>query len=702
MAGADGAAGRSSAGDPDEGMGRVADEDKLPMTQDLERRGEVDAPSPAITTILTWVPHEAPTVRRVPVLGGVSPLDSRNPWTRTFTQTRRHKASGRGSRSRQGRGPMSEAWLPGSGSETRCDRRYTSYGATWNSSWSAPRRQSRIARIHRSCRCLWRDTAGTHTPNHMPPRLLGLPGLSRPQPLPPPWQRWRLKAHINRTTETLPYFLVQVEVHMERCGGDYEDEVEQVHEVGAASWYVGLYKGRAPQLRSFPCFMLALRQQFEDPFEEEKARGGEGSARLQQIRQGSRSVSDYVSEFGQLAGVVQDWPEQVKIHFFREGLHPEVAQRAIVTTKLTSLVGWYTRVGEAEAGVPTWAINNPKGEQKEVEAGTSLIQQLMTVLISEHGQIFSPSSVDGSGAPADNPAPDWISKKENRTPGSACLPLEGAPSLLKALIPEPPSQGSCNQAPGSPGTREQILPTRKCSFCQPGTKSFGPKVDVPSLPSSGNWLWNGLCSLHSHRKAPSTEHTRDSSSFHRLSIYDNVPLSSQGSPSTSWKGSLAGESVNSWATCRSGDSSTQTEWAARGPLLSSVARLENSTERSDTFFSRTSEPKSLAAASRDSVACSGALQSLVVELKAELSKQRVDHEANIQRVEETSTELKKVVAKLEEELDQEKKKFRMLEIKFRNSERACEDANKRNQLLQKEMEDFFATLGNLTAQSPVD
>uniref|UniRef100_A0ACB8GET0 Uncharacterized protein n=1 Tax=Sphaerodactylus townsendi TaxID=933632 RepID=A0ACB8GET0_9SAUR len=78
---------------------------------------------------------------------------------------------------------------------------------------------------------------------------------------------------------------------MERCGGDYEDEIEQVPEVGAlldgavAGWYVGLYKGRAPELRSLPCFMLALQQQCEDPFEEEKAR-----ARLQQIRQGSRSV----------------------------------------------------------------------------------------------------------------------------------------------------------------------------------------------------------------------------------------------------------------------------------------------------------------------------------------------------------------------------------------------------------------------------
>uniref|UniRef100_A0ACB8FSM6 Uncharacterized protein n=1 Tax=Sphaerodactylus townsendi TaxID=933632 RepID=A0ACB8FSM6_9SAUR len=61
--------------------------------------------------------------------------------------------------------------------------------------------------------------------------------------------------------------------------------------------------------------------QFEDPFEEEEA-----WVRVQQIRQGSQSVSEYVSEFCQLAGVVQDWPEQVKIHFFQEGLHPEVAQ----------------------------------------------------------------------------------------------------------------------------------------------------------------------------------------------------------------------------------------------------------------------------------------------------------------------------------------------------------------------------------------
>ncbi len=52
--------------------------------------------------------------------------------------------------------------------------------------------------------------------------------------------------------------------------------------------------------------------------------------------------------------------------------------------------------------------------------------------------------------------------------------------------------------------------------------------------------------------------------------------------------------------------------------------------------------------------------------------------------------------RLEEGLDQEKKKYRMLEIKLRNSERACEDAETRNRLLQNEMEEFFSTLGDLT------
>lgn len=278
----------------------------------------------------------------------------------------------------------------------------------------------------------------------------------------------------------------------------------------------------------------------------------------------------------------------------------------------------------------------------------------MTILISERRKIFGASSMDGSGAPADSSALDWISTEgrgrsqwKNSISGPVCLPSVGGRSLLKASIPEPPIQGSCSQATTNPGTGEQILATGKHPFCQLGTKSLSPQegrssADIPSLPSSGSWLWNGLYSLQSHQRAPLRGQVRDSISSHRLSIYDNVPPTSLllGSPSstrTSWEGSLPGDSVSTCAACRASNSSAldslQTEGAAQGSLPHSIGYLESSTEQSDTtcFSSSSSELKSLAAASRDSAACSGALQSLVVELKAELSKQRTEYEASIKR-----------------------------------------------------------------------
>lgn len=65
------------------------------------------------------------------------------------------------------------------------------------------------------------------------------------------------------------------------------------------------------------------------------------------------------------------------------------------------------------------------------------------------------------------------------------------------------------------------------------------------------------------------------------------------------------------------------------------------------------------------------------------------------RLEDSSAALCAQMERLEQEMEQERKKQRMLEIKLRNSERAREDAENRNRLLEKEMEDFFSTLGDL-------
>ncbi|TNN33923.1 Rho GTPase-activating protein 22 [Liparis tanakae] len=87
------------------------------------------------------------------------------------------------------------------------------------------------------------------------------------------------------------------------------------------------------------------------------------------------------------------------------------------------------------------------------------------------------------------------------------------------------------------------------------------------------------------------------------------------------------------------------------------------------------------------------LSGLVEELKDELRKQKNSYEARVQRLEECGAALRLQTERLQQEAEQELKRRRMLEIKLRNSERARDDAENRNRLLEREMEDFFSTLG---------
>ncbi|NWX86232.1 RHG22 protein, partial [Nothoprocta pentlandii] len=369
--------------------------------------------------------------------------------------------------------------------------------------------------------------------------------------------------------------------------------------------------------------------------------------------------------------------------------------------------------------------------------GTSLVQHLMTVLISEQGRIFAVPQAEVPGSQLEmrpvrqRNTVEWISEEdgegsrsESSVPSAAELPSSRAGAAEAAPGPAgsttPAERGNkLTQAAASPSKRGQTLPPWKCSLRQQGARSASPKLgssslDIPNLSSSGNWLMNGLYSLRGHRRAASGERVKDSCSSQRLSTYDNVPssslsLSTHSMASTTWSTSSCEisvvDSVSSCPACRASDSSAlsslKTEWVTQGSLSQSevkTADLENSMDRFEACSS-SSEQSNPTAASRDTIKCSRALQSLVVELKAELSKQRTEYETSIKRIEETSADLRKQVVRLEEELDQERKKYTMLEIKLRNSDRAREDAEKRNQLLQKEMEEFFSTLGCLTVAS---
>uniref|UniRef100_A0A672RMG8 Rho GTPase activating protein 22 n=1 Tax=Sinocyclocheilus grahami TaxID=75366 RepID=A0A672RMG8_SINGR len=297
-------------------------------------------------------------------------------------------------------------------------------------------------------------------------------------------------------------------------------------------------------------------------------------------------------------------------------------------------------------------ILRPKVEDPvSMMEGTSQVQHLMTVLISEHDRLYVGTEGDAISEQTricrqgQRGRAEWISDEEMlncSSPSQASKVAEsvcGSATSLDMSTGAPTTAKMTPQGKAgvtvSPSKQAKSLPSWKYSFKSGGVRAQpakigGSSVDVSTLPSTGNWLMNGLSSLRSHRRTSSGERMgKDSAPSHRLSTYDNVTSSSL-----------------------------------------SVTKSSEVLEMS--------------------------LNGLVTELKDELKKQKVNYESQIRRLEETSVTMRNQMERLEEELDQEKKKYRMLEIKLRNSERAHEDAETRNRLLQNEMEEFFSTLGDLT------
>lgn len=362
--------------------------------------------------------------------------------------------------------------------------------------------------------------------------------------------------------------------------------------------------------------------------------------------------------------------------------------------------------------------------------GTSLVQHLMTVLIRKHGQLFATPSFEEPASPRGTVqgTVEWGSEEVTRDhqgePGSSGLPTHRTSSLdgpAAAVLSRtsPPRLGSqAGPAATSPGKRMHTLPGWKSSFRQQGSRSESPKgvsssLEVPIISSGGNWLINGLSSLRSHRRASSGDRLKDTGSAQRLSTYDNVPPSSHLSStasvaSTAWSvaSSSREASIGSCTACRASNSSAcsslHTEWALEPSPLPSSSEGHPSPDLGHSLDeacvgSGSSEPNDPGSPSQAHVRRCRALQGQVAELRAELCHQRTEYQRSLKSIEEGNSDLRKQMCRLEEELDQEKKKYAMLEIKLRNSERAREDAERRNQLLQREMEEFFATLGSLTA-----
>lgn len=83
---------------------------------------------------------------------------------------------------------------------------------------------------------------------------------------------------------------------------------------------------------------------------------------------------------------------------------------------------------------------------------------------------------------------------------------------------------------------------------------------------------------------------------------------------------------------------------------------------------------------------------MVQELRKEIETQKQMYEEQIENLEKENYDVWAKVVRLNEELENEKKKSAALEISLRNVERCREDVEKRNKVLEEEVKEFVKSI----------
>ncbi|XP_049322047.1 rho GTPase-activating protein 24 isoform X2 [Astyanax mexicanus] len=315
--------------------------------------------------------------------------------------------------------------------------------------------------------------------------------------------------------------------------------------------------------------------------------------------------------------------------------------------------------------------------------------------------------------------PLMVKKNPALSKGSKGIVTNGSFSSSSSSSAEAGQEKCQNQALTSTGT----LQARRTKM---GVQNGGVRMGVSSTDvvngtvigrSNGLWSPPGCVTLREEKGRDGCEQQN------RLSTYDNVQVQqmTSGQPCLSSSSCEDKQSVDSatWSTssceislpensasCRSSTTTCPEQdfytGAFEDPLLDGAGQEERRDTNGGVGGGRSSRGTSSSENSEAAFPLSNganshsALHSLVGSLKQEMMKQKSEYEARIKSLEHRNVELEAEMVTLRDELEQERKKFTMVEIKLRNAERAKDDAEKRNEMLQKEMEQFFSTFGDLT------
>ncbi|KAM8827709.1 rho GTPase-activating protein 24 isoform 2-T2 [Spinachia spinachia] len=337
------------------------------------------------------------------------------------------------------------------------------------------------------------------------------------------------------------------------------------------------------------------------------------------------------------------------------------------------------------------------------------------------------SGIVTNGSFSSSPSSDPNQEKSPPLTGGRGLPLRRTQGSGTKMGTSGVTSGGCPGGNGAGGVRMGISST--------------DGVTVGVSARNGLWVPNCCVTLRENNKA----HGDRTSNQNRLSTYDNVQLNhqnlqqqqqqqqhvaitclnsshedKQSVDSATWSTSSCEISLpdnstscrSSTTTCPEQDfygghyedpdgpaqDNERPQSGAGGEAQGRISRREGSgggAGRSSQGTSSSNDSDGYAVG--NAAGSHSALHSLVASLKQEMHKQKTEYEARIKSLEQRNLQLEMEMVGLHEEMDQERKKYTMAEIKLRNAERAKDDAERRNGMLQKEMEQFFSTFSDLTA-----
>ncbi|MGH0116760.1 UNVERIFIED_CONTAM: hypothetical protein FKN15_051486 [Acipenser sinensis] len=344
-------------------------------------------------------------------------------------------------------------------------------------------------------------------------------------------------------------------------------------------------------------------------------------------------------------------------------------------------------------------------------------------------------NIDSAPLPTPPSPPPPISNLEDVTSHS-----------LTISATEDPSPGGVSDhlydsyCPGLACTVGQFLETETGietgAFSIPATTSCTTAAQDGPIPTITQSSWVEDC----HEDTDNSAERRLSDPYEStFSVYDNIdsaPLPTPLSPPPPISNLEDMTSVGSWSSSsceilleETSEASHCSSRTAGGgsmePNLSSSLSLRPSSALTDNLgagFVSSGSSEVFLATQDNNPGNSPATRCLLAGLKHQMARQKAEYEAKIKRgfcstlrpmqwlqselyicnvidsVEQRNEELELEVKNLHLNLEQQRKWYNIVEIKMRNAERAKADAEKRNAMLQREMEEFFDTFGDLTSE----